>query len=166
MLSLCGLLDADFRAPSMDYEDLIKASQVLCESPAVGQSQFVRAVFNLFAANQDDHTRNWAFLQDDDGCWRPSPCYDVTFSPSPYGEHSIAFRGHGAAPPLKAMQHLAGQANFASWPRAREVIERIVDVVHGWPKVSAYLGIRAATRRLVGDRLREVRVVNSVLLGS
>ena len=93
MLSLCGLLDADFRAPSIDYEDLIKASQVLCESPAVGQSQFVRAVFNLFALNQDDHTRNWAFLQDDDGRWRPSPCYDVTFSPSPYGEHTTAFAG-------------------------------------------------------------------------
>ena len=115
MHSLCGLLDADFRARSMDYEDLIKASQVLCVSPAVGQSQFVRAVFNLFTVNQDDHTRNWAFLQDDAGRWRPSPCYDVTFGPNPRGEHSTAFLGHGAAPPLKAMQQLAGQANYASW---------------------------------------------------
>ena len=83
MHSLCGLLDADFRAPSLDYEDLIKASQVLCESPAVGQSQFVRAVFNLFAANQDDHTKNWAFLQDDAGVWRPSPAYDRDVQPEP-----------------------------------------------------------------------------------
>ena len=83
MHSLCGLLDADFRAPSLDYEDLIKASQVLCESPAVGRSQFVRAVFNLFAVNQDDHTKNWAFLQDDDGGWRPSPAYDRDVQPEP-----------------------------------------------------------------------------------
>ena len=115
MHSLCGLLDADFRAPSMDYEDLIKASQALCRSPAVGMRQFRCAVFNLFAVNHDDHTRNWAFLQTDDGRWRPSPCYDVTFSPSPYGEHSTAFLGHGATPPLKAMQQLAGQANYANW---------------------------------------------------
>ena len=165
MLSLCGLLDADFRAPSIDYEDLIKASQVLCESPAVGQSQFVRAVFNLFALNQDDHTRNWAFLQDDDGRWRPSPCYDVTFSPSPYGEHTTAFAGHGATPPLTAMQQLAAQANHASWARAREVIQEVVDVIQRWPAVAAGLDVRPETRRLVGRRLDEVRVANRALLG-
>ena len=165
MHSLCGLLDADFRAPSMDYEDLIKASQVLCVSPAVGQSQFVRAVFNLFTVNQDDHTRNWAFLQDDAGRWRPSPCYDVTFSPSPRGEHSTAFLGHGAAPPLKAMQQLAGQANYASWARAQEVVEEVVDVVQRWPTVAASLGVGADTRRLVMGRLEEVRLANRSLVG-
>lgn len=165
MLSLCGLLDADFRAPSIDYEDLIKASQVLCESPAVGQSQFLRAVFNLFALNQDDHTRNWAFLQDDDGRWRPSPCYDVTFSPSPYGEHTTAFVGHGATPPLTAMQQLAAQANHASWGRAREVIQEVVDIIQRWPAVAAGLDVRPETRRLVGRRLDEVRVANRALLG-
>ena len=65
MHSACGLLDADFRMPSLDYEDLIKASRQLCQSPAVGQLQFRRAIFNLFAANQDDHSKNWSFLQDD-----------------------------------------------------------------------------------------------------
>lgn len=165
MLSLCGLLDADFRAPSIDYEDLIKASQVLCESPAVGQSQFVRAVFNLFALNQDDHTRNWAFLQADDGRWRPSPFYDVTFSPSPYGEHTTAFAGHGAVPSLKATQQLAAQANYASWRRGREVIEEVVDVLQRWPKVATGLDVRPDTLRLVGRRLDEVRVANRGLLG-
>jgi len=65
MHSACGLLDADFRTPSLDYEDLIKASRHLCRSPAVGKLQFRRAMFNLFACNQDDHSKNWAFLQDD-----------------------------------------------------------------------------------------------------
>lgn len=51
MHSLCGLLDADFRLPSVDYEYLIKASQILCQSPAAGKEQFVRALFNLFACN-------------------------------------------------------------------------------------------------------------------
>jgi len=165
MLSLCGLLDADFRAPSMDYEELIKASQVLCDSPAVGQSQFVRAVFNLFAVNQDDHTRNWAFLQRDDGRWRPSPSYDVTFSPSPYGEHATAFVGHGATPRLKDMQRLAMHANYATWARAREVVEEVVDVLQRWPTVAAELGVRRDTLRLIGRRLDAVRVANRGLLG-
>ena len=165
MHSLCGLLDADFRAPSMDYEDLIKVSQTLCRSSAVGQSQFVRAMFNLFAVNQDDHTKNWAFLQDGTGNWRPSPCYDVTFSPSPQGEHSTAFLGHGSAPPLKAVQQLARQANFLSWAPAVEALGRVVEAVGQWQAVAADLGVSKDTQRLVGRRLDAAYRDNRALLG-
>lgn len=164
--SLAGLLDADFRAPSMDYEDLIKASQVLCASAAVGRTQFARAVFNLLAANQDDHTRNWAFLQDDGGNWRPAPFYDVTFSPSPRAEHMTAFLGHGADPPLDAMQQLAAQANFAEWRQAREVIDRVADAIGRWDRVAADLGVTGETRRLIERRLNEVRTSNKALVTS
>ena len=164
--SLAGLLDADFRAPAMDYEDLIKASQALCASAAVGQNQFARAVFNLLAANQDDHTRNWAFLQDDGGSWRPAPFYDVTFSPSPHGEHTTAFLGHGANPPLDAMQRLAAQANFVDWRQAREVVDRVVDAIGQWDRVAAGLGVTRETRRLIERRLSEVRASNKALLAS
>ena len=58
MHSACGLLDVDFRSPGLDYVDLIKASRQLCKSPAAGQLQFRRAIFNLLAANQDDHGKN------------------------------------------------------------------------------------------------------------
>ena len=166
MHSLCGLLDADYRVPSMDYEDLVKASIVLCRSPAVGQRQFARAVFNLFALNQDDHTKNWAFLQDDAGAWQPTPFYDVTFSPSPSAEHATAFLGHGAAPPLAAMQRLANQACFASWPRAREAIERVVDSLGDWRSVAGELGVRKTTQALIGRQLEDVRLRNRHLLAS
>ena len=161
--SLAGLLDADFRAPTMDYEDLIKASQALCASAAVGRTQFARAVFNLLAANQDDHTRNWAFLQDDDGNWRPAPFYDVTFSPNPRGEHMTAFLGHGNDPPLDAMRQLAAQANFADWRHAREIIERVAEAISRWDRIAADLGVRLETRRLVERRLNEVQTRNKAL---
>ncbi|MXY51273.1 MAG: type II toxin-antitoxin system HipA family toxin [Gammaproteobacteria bacterium] len=164
MHSLCGLLDADFRAPSMDYEDLIRASQALCASPSVGQTQFIRAAFNLFAVNQDDHTRNWSFLQDDAGNWRPSPFYDVTFCPTPHDQHTTAFLGHGSAPPRKAMQHLAGQGSFASWSHAREALERVVDALGNWPRVASELGIRPDTRHLIDHRLDQTRKANRALL--
>ena len=164
MHTLCGLLDADFRAPSMDYEDLIRASQVLCGSPAVGQAQFARAVFNLFALNQDDHTRNWAFLQDDAGRWRPSPAFDLTFSPTPHGDHATAFAGHGSRPPLRAMQALASQANFATWNRARECIERVLDGVAKWREYAAEAGVGARTRTLVAKELDRTYRENKALL--
>lgn len=162
--SLCGLLGADFRLPSLDYEDVIKASQILCKSPAVGQSQFRRAVFNLFALNQDDHSKNWAFLQNDVGHWQPSPFYDVTFSPLPGGEHSTAFMGYGKNPPLKVLQQLAGQAGFASWARGREVIQEVVDALSDWDTQAANFGVSAENRKMIGDRLKDVLRLNAALL--
>ncbi|MEA1052905.1 type II toxin-antitoxin system HipA family toxin [Lamprobacter modestohalophilus] len=162
--SACGLLDADFRLPSLDYEELIKASSLLCQSPAVGQAQFRRAVFNLFALNQDDHSKNWAFLQNDQGAWRPSPFYDATFSPGPYGEHATAFAGFGKAPPRKAMQRLAAQANFAHWKQARAVIADVVDSIASFASIATRLGVREDTIRLIQRQLDEARRVNQALL--
>jgi len=158
--SLCGLLDADFRMPSMDYEDLIKASSLLCRSPAAGQAQFRRAVFNLLTLNQDDHTKNWAFLQDDKGVWQPAPFYDVTFSPNPHGEHCTAFCGFGKSPSLKAMQQLARQASFANWRKAQSVISEVAETLTGWNQVSRELGVSEETRRLIADQLYAVRQEN------
>lgn len=163
--SLCGLLDADFRMPSMDYEDLIKASSLLCKSPAAGQDQFRRAVFNLLTLNQDDHTKNCAFLQDDKGVWQPAPFYDVTFSPNPQGEHCTAFCGFGKSPSLKAMQQLARQASFASWSKAQSVISEVAETLTGWNQVSRELGVSEETRRLIGDQLYAVRQENLHWLG-
>lgn len=162
--SLCGLVDADFRMPSMDYEDLIKVSAVLCKSPAAGQTQFRRAIFNLFSLNQDDHSKNWAFLQDDLGQWQPSPFYDVTFSPTPHGEHSTAFGGFGKTPPLKVIQQLAQQANFASWKQAQEVVTEVVDALSNWNDVASQLGICIETKRLISKQLDALCKKNQALL--
>ena len=164
MHSASGLLDADFLSPSLDYEDLIKASQLLCNSPAVAQQQFTRAIFNLFACNQDDHTKNWAFLQDDQGQWRPSPFYDVTFSPNPHGQYSMAFLGYGKKPSLKAMQQLAKQANFSSWPQAQKEIQKVLDALSSWKEIASELGVSSQTIKLINSQLDRTYQENKVLL--
>ncbi|MEX2045115.1 MAG: HipA domain-containing protein, partial [Opitutus sp.] len=41
-----------------------------------------RMLFNLYAANHDDHGRNHAFLYDrETRAWRLSPAFDLTFTP-------------------------------------------------------------------------------------
>jgi serine/threonine-protein kinase HipA len=164
MHSACGLLDADFRTPSLDYIDLIKASRQLCQSPAVGQLQFRRALFNLFACNQDDHSKNWAFLQNDQGQWQPAPFYDVTFSPHPFAEHATAFAGHGKQPPLKAIQQLATHAGFSTWKQAQPHVQEIVDVLSTFPDTAKELGIKASTVALITQQLNQTRRDNKGLL--
>jgi serine/threonine-protein kinase HipA len=165
MHSACGLLDADFRVPSLDYEDLIKLSRHLCKSPMIGQMQFRRAMFNLFACNQDDHSKNWAFLQDDAGNWQPAPFYDVTFSPHPFGEQATSFMGYGKKPPLKAIQKLATTASFANWHQAQQAIEEIVESLSGFRDTALSLGVKADTVRLIEKQLDACWQDNRGLLG-
>lgn len=162
--SACGLLDADFRMPSLDYETLIKVANTLCKSPQAGQDIFKRAMFNLLALNQDDHSKNWAFLQNDIGVWVLSPFYDVTFSPTPFGEHSTSFAGYGKQPPLKAMQTLAKAANFKDWPTAQESIQRVLNALDHWSALATEVGVSPATRQLIQQQLDQVRLDNQVLL--
>lgn len=153
MHSACGLLDADFKSPSLDYEDLIKASRVLCRAALAGKVQFRRAVFNLLACNQDDHSKNFAFLQSDDGQWSIAPFYDVTFSPHPFGEHATAFAGHGKTPPLKAMKNLANVAGFSNWSEAKEVIESVREAISMFRQEALLLGVHKDTIRLIEKQL-------------
>lgn len=151
--SACALLNADFREPSLDYADLIKAGSMLCKSPYTGQQLFRRALFNLLAVNQDDHSKNWAFRQDDQGQWTLAPFYDVTFSPHPFGEHATSFNGYGKQPPLKAIQQLATTANFASWTQAKEVVEAIMESLTHFRQIAKELGVKRDTIGLIEKRL-------------
>lgn len=162
--SASGLLDADYRMPSLDYEDLIKATSMLCKSPAAGQTIFRRMVFNLFTLNQDDHSKNWAFLQQDNGEWQLAPFYDVTFSPSPYNEHATAFAGFGKKPSLKAMQKLANQANFSSWKQAQQVIEDVLEAINHFTEIATELEIEQTIRKLIKQKLNNVYLENKLLV--
>jgi serine/threonine-protein kinase HipA len=164
MHSACGLLDADFRSPSLDYSDLIKASRQLCKSPAAGQLQFRRAMFNLFAANQDDHSKNWGFLQADDRSWQLAPFYDVTFSPHPFNEHATAFAGYGKAPPLKVMQKLAASAGFATWKEAQQCIQEVVEAISQFRQLAEQHAISKITILAIEKTLTERKQENAALL--
>lgn len=162
--SASGLLDADYRMPSLDYEDLIKVSSIVCKSPAAGQKMFRRMIFNLFALNQDDHSKNWAFLQQDNGQWQLAPFYDVTFSPSPYSEHATAFAGFGKHPSVKVIQKLANQANFSNWKQARNVIEEVVESIDNFGVIASELNIKQETIKLIKKQLNNIYLENKSLL--
>lgn len=162
--SACGLLDADFRTPSLDYEDLIKATQMLCKSMQAAREQLRRALFNLFAVNQDDHSKNWSFLMDEQGDWYPAPFYDPTFSPGPHGEHATAYQGHGKAPPRRAIEAIAAHAGYRAWPEARRLVEQVVDAIAGWDREAKALGVSTGTRKLIARQLDQIRKDNQQLL--
>jgi serine/threonine-protein kinase HipA len=148
----------------LDYLDLIKASRQLCQSPDVGRLQFRRAVFNLFAANQDDHSKNWSFLQNDDGEWSVAPFYGVTFSPHPFNQHATAFGGYGNQPPVKTLERLAVAAGFSTWQEARAVVQEVADAVSHFDEVAVRIGVSKTTIAAIGKTLKQRKDDNKTLL--
>jgi serine/threonine-protein kinase HipA len=61
------------------------------------KEQVRRALFNVFIRNQDDHTKNIAFLMDRSGRWSLSPAYDMVYAYNPDGawtnEHQMSLSG-------------------------------------------------------------------------
>ena len=96
MHSLSGLLHADYRAPTLDYDGFLTATQVLTKDAIAWERAFRLACFNVLAHNRDDHAKNVSFLLDDTtGRWTLAPAYDLTFSSGPGGEQSMPVMGEG-----------------------------------------------------------------------
>ena len=67
-------------SPGADsYEQLIAVCRKLHLPEADCQEVFRRMVFNILANNTDDHNKNFSFVMSEDGTWRLSPAYDVTY---------------------------------------------------------------------------------------
>ncbi len=92
MQSLCALAHMDFNSPRVySYEEAFAVMKQLKLPYNDFLQLFKRMVFNEYAKNYDDHTKNISFLMDKKGKWSLSPAYDVTFS---YRKDSIWVKAH------------------------------------------------------------------------
>ncbi|MBO5333000.1 MAG: type II toxin-antitoxin system HipA family toxin [Clostridia bacterium] len=92
MQSLCALAHMDFNSPRIySYEEAFSVMKQLKLPYSDFVQLFRRMVFNEYAKNYDDHTKNISFLMDKKGVWSLSPAYDITFS---YRKDSIWVSAH------------------------------------------------------------------------
>ena len=94
MHSAAGLLYADFRFPSLDYTELIKAILALTRELEEAHRLFRLMVFNVLTGNKDDHAKNFSFLFKE-GKWQLSPAYDLVPSHGINGNHTTTINGKG-----------------------------------------------------------------------
>lgn len=92
MQTLCAIAHMDFNLPrTYSYEDAFGIMKKLKLPYSDFVELFRRMVFNDYAKNFDDHTKNISFLMDKKGVWSLSPAYDVTFA---YKRDSIWVNAH------------------------------------------------------------------------
>jgi serine/threonine-protein kinase HipA len=107
LLSMAGLLDADYRLPTLDYETILLATGRVTGDYRETLKAFGRCVFNVLTHNRDDHAKNFAFRLNEEGRWKLSPAFDLSFSHGPGGQHSTSVAGEGAAPSRQNLMQVA-----------------------------------------------------------
>lgn len=152
MHTACGLLHSDFRTPSLDYEDLLALTSMLTRDVREVEKMFQLAVFNVLAHNRDDHSKNFTFLMDQDGQWKLSPGYDLTFSSGPSGEQSTMVMGEGRNPKTEHLLKLGKEANIKS-QRITTIIDQIKLSLTEWSRLARTYGVSDANISLIQTRL-------------
>jgi len=143
MQSFCGIAHNDFNAAgAYSYEQVFAVMRKLRLSKAEAAEQYRRMLFNIIGRNQDDHTKNIAFLMEPDGNWKLSPAYDVTYSHNPAGQwtnqHQMTINGKRDN---FTREDLIVVGESISLSKPAEIIDEVISVVRDWPKFAKQAGV-------------------------
>jgi len=143
MQSLCALQHYDFNlAGAYGYEQALMTMRKMKLSKKEQLQQYRRMVFNVIARNQDDHTKNIAFLMNPQGEWSLAPAFDMTHSYKP-GQgwtqtHQMSINGKRDN---FTRQDLIDVAKNNDLKNPEKVIAEVIDAVKQWPAFATDAGV-------------------------
>ena len=131
-------------SPGSDsYEDLFAVIRILKLPYEDSRQQYLRMVFNVFARNVDDHSKNFSFCMTADGVWRLSPAYDLTYSveisaPAYMNRHLLTLNGKNESINREDLEVIAHRNDIQDY---RSIIDRISYAVGKFEEFAAELKI-------------------------
>lgn len=143
MQTLCGIAHFDYKIlHAYSYEQAFQVMRRLRLSYQQAEEMYRRMVFNIIARNQDDHTKNISFLMNQEGKWRLSPAYDISWCYNPQGawtsKHQMSVNGKWDNITVQDMLDVAKNVNIK---QPKQIIEQVVYAVSLWPKLAKEFGI-------------------------
>ena len=139
--SYSGLTHTPLRE-GVEYGELMDLARGLTGDQRAVEEIFRRAVFNVAAANDDDHGRNHAFLMDAAGNWRVAPAFDLTLATYPLasGFRAGRVRGKAAGVTREDLRRLGEEQGVR---RVEETIDGVLAAVADWGKFAKEWGVPA-----------------------
>ena len=136
--SLTAIAHYDFNiAGAYSYEQAFAIARQIGLSTADIEQMYRRAVFNICARNQDDHTKNIGFLMDKRGNWSLAPAFDVPYAYNPAGRwtgtHQMTFNGKREKFTLDDFKAAAKSAGLVQG-RYKRILEQVQDALAGFNK--------------------------------
>ena len=147
MQSLCAIGHFDFNlAGAYSYEQAFQIVRRLDLPQADLTELYRRALFNIITRNQDDHTKNIAFLMDRSGGWRLAPAYDLIYAYNPTGawthRHQMTLNGK-RDDFLTSDLLTAGEAANLKPPKAKAILQQVRAAAANWRNHAESAGVSA-----------------------
>lgn len=156
MQSLCAMAHYDFNAGGeYGYEQALSVIQQLSLGYPALREMYRRMVFNVLARNQDDHTRNIAFLMDRQGKWTLAPAFDMVWAYNSKGtwtnRHQMTVNGKRDGFTRADLLAVAEQFGIKD---AAKVLEQVTDAVARWPTFAKECDVETTLRKKIGETHR------------
>ncbi|TWI20341.1 type II toxin-antitoxin system HipA family toxin [Sphingobacterium siyangense] len=134
--TFCAIQHYDFnKISSYSYEQLFQTMRQLGLSYGEAEQMYRRMVFNVFARNCDDHTKNFAFLMEKDGKWKLAPAYDVCHAYRPdsdwVSQHNLSINGKRKDFVKDDLLIIAKQNSIRN---PEGIIDEVLETVNQWPE--------------------------------
>ena len=126
VVSVAGLIGADYRIPSIDYTHIFQVCAALTHSMAELSKVYRLMVFNFLIANKDDHAKNFAFIYRDED-WHFAPAYALLPSDGMNGFHTTSINDN-IEPAQNDLIAVAVRAGLSK-KDAEETFEQIKEIV-------------------------------------
>jgi len=132
--SFCALQHYDFNEVMLySYEQLFETMRTLALPYPQAEQLFRRMAFNVMARNCDDHTKNFAFLMNEEGVWRLSPAFDICHAYRPgsdwVSQHSLSMNNKRNTIQRSDLVEVARQMNIK---KADRILDQVASVVKSW----------------------------------
>jgi serine/threonine-protein kinase HipA len=143
MQSLCAMGHIDYNMIHMnEYSDLFSIIRRLGLGEDTEVEAFRRMAFNYLAMNCDDHSKNFAFLMDDEGRWRLAPAYDITFAYNSHNpwlrEHLMGINGKFTGVSENDIMDFAERHGI---PYAKKTLREVANAIKRWLEFSSKAGL-------------------------
>ncbi|MEX1189463.1 MAG: type II toxin-antitoxin system HipA family toxin [Bacteroidia bacterium] len=141
--TLCAMQHFDFnQVNSYSYEQLFQTMRMLKLDYPQAEQMFRRMVFNVYAVNCDDHTKNFSFILKQNSTWRLAPAYDVCFSYDPksiwVSQHALSILGKRKEIADEDLLEMAYRNNIR---KPDEILAQIKDVVSRWDEYASQTSV-------------------------
>lgn len=156
MQTLCAIAGMDYNLlGAHDYLQLFDVARRLGLEDSVIDELFMRMVFNVCMANNDDHAKNHSFVLRQGGSWMLAPAYDLMHACNPaniwLARHSLAVQGKREGITREDLLKTGDQV-MARKPGL--LIDRVLAVADSWDQFAGEAGLKAEEVDLVGSDIK------------
>lgn len=157
--TLNGLAHVNYKEPgSYSYAQIFGVARQLRLPATDAEQLFRRMVFNIVARNHDDHSKNFAFLMNENNKWQLAPAYDIAFSYKPgskwVNSHWMGLNGKRDNFDRNDFKSLSQVSPMFTPKYIDNVIDEVIEVVSHWPQLAAEQGVPNNLIQLIRENLR------------